>query len=230
MDRAACLIVVPYLDSILPACEDALRGLEARGYTVRRDAGPDAIDHKRSRLATQALDEPYDEIFWIDSDMKFEPDDVDRLRSYGLPLVGGFYAGRGRPEFGCRPLRQTTEVAFGQGGGPVEVHSIATGFLLTHRCVYEDIVRKLDLPWCGAAAGELVVPYFLPIVHTDQEHGMAYLSEDYSFCVRARKVGYKVMLDTSTRLWHIGKYGYGWEDVGAPIQRVSGGKMQIRRG
>jgi hypothetical protein len=229
VDRAGCLIVVPYLDSILTECEDGLRALEKRGYVVRRDAGPDAIDHKRSRLATQALEEPYEEFLWIDSDMKFDPDDVDRLRSHGLPLVGGFYAGRGKPDLSCRPLAGTTEIAFGQGGSPVEVHSLATGFLLTHRRVYEDIVRKLDLPWCGAASGELVVPYFLPLVYADQEHGMAYLSEDYAFCQRARQAGHKVMLDASIRLWHVGHYGYGWEDVGSPIPRVVGGTMKIRR-
>ena len=228
-DGAGCLVVVPYRDFILPACEDGLRQLEARGYMVRRDGGPDAIDHKRSRLASQALDEPYDEILWIDSDMGFHADDVDRLRSHGLPLVGGFYAARGKPDLSHRPLRGTKEVPFGTGGGPIEVHSLATGFLLTHRRVYEDIVRKLDLPWCGASSGELVVPYFLPMVHADQEYGMSYLSEDYSFCQRARQVGHKVMLDTSIRLWHIGSYGYGWEDVGAPIGRIAGGKLQIGR-
>ena len=229
VDPAGCLILVPYLDSILTACEVGLRALEARGYAVRRDGGTDAIDHKRSRLATQVLEEPYDEFLWIDSDMKFDPDDVDRLRSHRLPLIGGFYAARGSRDLNCRPLLGTAEIAFGPGSAPVEVHSLATGFLLTHRTVYEDIVRKLELPWCGASSGELVVPYFLPMVYEDPEHGMAYLSEDYAFCGRARQAGHKVLLDPSIRLWHIGSYGYGWEDVGAPIQRRPGGKVQLRR-
>ena len=222
-------MVVPYRDSIQPSCEDSLRDLEGRGYTVRRDGGADAIDHKRSRLATQALEEPYDEIFWIDSDIQFNPEDVDRLRSHRLPLIGGFYAGRGKPDLSCRPVSKTAGMSFGQGAVPIEVHSIATGFLLTHRRVYEDIARKLALPWCGASAGQLVVPYFLPLVHADPEYGMAYLSEDYSFCERARQSGHKVMLDPAPRLWHLGKYGYGWEDVGAPVARISAGRLQIRR-
>jgi hypothetical protein len=41
-----------------------------------------------------------------------------------------------------------------------------------------------------------------------------YMSEDYSFCERARQCGYKIMADTSIRLWHIGAYRYGWEDAG----------------
>jgi hypothetical protein len=41
-----------------------------------------------------------------------------------------------------------------------------------------------------------------------------YLGDDYSFCERARQCGYKIMADTSIRLWHIGNYAYGWEDAG----------------
>ena len=36
----------------------------------------------------------------------------------------------------------------------------------------------------------------------------------YAFCERARQCGYKIMADTSIRLWHIGEYAYGWEDAG----------------
>ena len=44
--------------------------------------------------------------------------------------------------------------------------------------------------------------------------GHWYLADDYSFCERARQCGYKIMADTSIRLWHIGEYAYGWEDAG----------------
>ena len=48
--------------------------------------------------------------------------------------------------------------------------------------------------------------------------GPWYLAEDYAFCERARQCGYKIMADTSIRLWHIGEYAYGWEDAG--LERV----------
>ena len=40
------------------------------------------------------------------------------------------------------------------------------------------------------------------------------MGEDYAFCERARHCGFKIMADTSIRLWHIGEYAYGWEDAG----------------
>jgi GT2 family glycosyltransferase len=41
------------------------------------------------------------------------------------------------------------------------------------------------------------------------ETGPWYLAEDYAFCERARQCGFKIMADTTIRLWHIGEYAYG---------------------
>jgi hypothetical protein len=73
-----------------------------------------------------------------------------------------------------------------------------------------------------------VVPYFQPLVFEDPEVGWRYMSEDYSFCWRAREAGHKVMLDTSIRLWHVGSYTYGWEDVISPIQRVASATLALK--
>ena len=35
-----------------------------------------------------------------------------------------------------------------------------------------------------------------------------YLSEDYTFCHRFRKIGGKVWLDTKSRLTHVGSYAF----------------------
>ena len=41
----------------------------------------------------------------------------------------------------------------------------------------------------------------------------------YAFCQRAHDCGYRVLADTTVRLFHIGKYGFGWEDAGIDRQR-----------
>ena len=58
-----------------------------------------------------------------------------------------------------------------------------------------------------------MVPFFLPMLRAI-DNGHWYLGEDYAFCERARQCGFKIMADTSIRLWHIGEYAYGWEDAG----------------
>src|SRR5690348_1612382 len=91
------VVLVPYLTHIEPACERGLRELERRGLEVRRFPSTAAVDRTRCEMATAALGDAFDELIWIDSDIVFEPDDVDRLRGHGLPIVGGLYAKKGTP-------------------------------------------------------------------------------------------------------------------------------------
>ena len=226
MARDRCLVLVPYRGHVEPACEEGLRELESRGYAVRRVDSSAAIDRARSELATQALAEGFEELMWIDSDIAFEPDAVERLRSHDLPLVAGLFAKRGVRQFGCAFLEDTEEVVLGEGGGPIEVRYIGTAFLLTRRRVYEDVARAFDLPVCNARVVP-AVPYFLPMVVRQPDGGFWYLSEAWSFCERARQAGYKVMIDTAIRLLHLGRYGYGWEDVGAPIARTKSATLRL---
>jgi hypothetical protein len=228
LQPSSCLVVVPYRDHIEPACEEALRGLEARGYTVRRSVGSAAVDLKQSHLATEALAGPFDEILWVASDTSFHPDAVERLRSHGLPLVGGLSVEPVKGEFACAFLRDTPALTLGEGGSVTEVRHVGTAFLLTHRRVFEDIGRKFDLPACNRTWPTPVVPYFQPLVWSDPELGYQYLGEGYSFCERARQAGHKVMVDTSIRLWRVGPRSYGWEDVLAPIRRVTAATLQVK--
>lgn len=227
MNPSSCIVLVPYLGHIEPACEEALHGLEARGYKVRRWSASAAIDRTRSELATAALFEGFDELLWIDSDIGFDPDAVSRLREHDLPLVGGLYSKRGLREAACRFLPGSTGMTIGEGGGLLEVRYVGTGFLHTRRKVYEDVARKFDLPACNTTFNVPAVPYFLPMVLRDQEVGFWYLGEDYSFCERARQAGHKIMIDTTIRLWHYGQYGYSWEDIGAPVARVTTARIKF---
>ena len=78
--------------------DEALQVLQQRGYRVWRVRGHSAIDQGRSVMATQALAEGYDELMWIDSDIAFDPDAVDRLRSHQLPFTCGLYPKKGLRE------------------------------------------------------------------------------------------------------------------------------------
>jgi hypothetical protein len=46
-----------------------------------------------------------------------------------------------------------------------------------------------------------------------------YLGEDYAFCERVRRCGFRVLADTAIRLWHVGSYRFGWEDAGRDMGR-----------
>ena len=91
MDPRRCVVLVPYTGSIEPECEDGLKELERRGYPVRRVRGFAAVDQARNQLATDAMIDGFEETLWIDSDIGFHPDAVDRLRSHQQPIVCGIY-------------------------------------------------------------------------------------------------------------------------------------------
>jgi hypothetical protein len=220
LSESSCIILVPIGSTIDPACEQALHVLERRGYTVRRSYDFSAIDFGRSVLASNALAEGFDELLWVDSDMVFHPDDVEKLRGHGLPIVAGIYAKKSRAEFACEFLHATPQIVFGKGGDLHEIRYAGCGFMLTRRAAYDQIRRQLALPECNQRFGLPIVPYFLPMLVPDGA-GQWYLAEDYAFCERARQCGLKVMADSSIRLLHVGSYGFGWEDIGHPRKKCA---------
>jgi hypothetical protein len=219
MDRQL-VVLVPYLGHIAPACEEGLRELERRGHSVWRMPGHSDIARGRSMIATSALHEGYDDLLWVDSDIAFATHDVEKLRGHDLGIVGGVYAQKGPRRLCMNPLTVPATITFGEGGGLVEVAHIATGFLLTRRELYDDVRRHHKLPRCGRDTPG-IIPFFHSIVDGDEEKGFRYLSEDYSFCERARAAGHKIFADTTIRLGHVGDYAYGWEDAGADRARFA---------
>jgi hypothetical protein len=217
-DPRRCVVLVPYSSHIVPDCENALRELEQRGYAVRRVRGYSAIDQGRSQMATDAMVQGFEETMWIDADVGFEPEAVERLRSCGEAVVCGIYPQKGKRALACHVLPGTQKLVFGQGGGLQEILYAGTGFLLVRRQVYMDMQRKLELPVCNERFGRPMIGYFQPLVRRSED-GWWYLAEDYSFCERARQCGYRVCADTTIRLWHVGQYSYSWEDAGLDRQR-----------
>jgi hypothetical protein len=218
VDRSKCVILVPAGGPIEPECEEGLRALELRGYAVRRVRGYAAIDQARSQMATDALHDGFDELFWIDADVSFDPDDVDRLRAHALPFVCGIYPKKGPRALACHLLPETERIVFGPDGGLLEILYAAGGFTLTHRDVYAKIAAHDRLPTCNLRFDRPLLPYFLPLILDDGKGGW-YLGEDFAFSERARRAGIAIFADSTIRLRHVGRYAYSWEDAGGTIAR-----------
>jgi hypothetical protein len=221
LDPAQCVILVPARSAPAPKCEEGLRELERRGYTVRRVGGYTAIDQFRNTMAAEALHAGFAETMWIDPEIGFAADAVERLRSHGQGVTSGLYPLPGGRSLACQLLTQTRELVFGQGGGLVEIQYAAAGFLHVRREAYETIRDTLHLPLCNARFGRGLWPFFLScwVEEASGNCTHRYLTEDFAFCHRARQAGLKIMADTSIRLWRRGSYGYGWEDAGRDPER-----------
>jgi hypothetical protein len=224
LNRSKCIVIVPVYSTIDPSCEQSLQLLEAQGYKVWRLDGGAAIDVARNRFATAALAQGYDEVMWIDSDIAFERDAVDRLRDHELPICGGIYPKKAQAAFSFHSY--DTQMAVGSSGRLYEVVYAATGFLHVRREVFEKMQKEYSLPVCNGAFGDPFVPYFMPQI-IPYKDGHWYLAEDYSFCHRARRCGYTIWVDTSIRLFHIGRYAYSWEDAMGDRERQDGAELPL---
>ena len=172
-----------------------------------------AIDQGRNQMATDALAAGFEETFWIDSDIEFH---CRRRRAPRGPTAcrspAAFTPAKRARALSSQTLPGTTRLGVGQGAGLSEILYAGAGFLHVRCEVYRTMQERLALPTCNEHFGRPMVPFFQPMVLAS-EAGPWYLAEDYAFCERARQCGFKIMADTSIRLWHIGEYAYGWEDA-----------------
>ena len=136
----------------------------------------------------------YKKIFWIDSDIEWEPADFLKLYDSELDVVSGLYvldtAGTVAANFPNDrgvPTR-TNKVEFMLHDQPVEVGGVGFGFLCVKHGVFESIPR----PW-----------FLIGRVQWSPESEMKVnVGEDYSWCARAQQAGYKVWVDPTVKVKH----------------------------
>lgn len=207
-------ILVPVSSYIEPPCDYALKQLENDGVKVYRKHGFSAIDQGRCVMAQIAIDEGYEHLFWIDSDISFYYKDVYKILNYNLPFVSAAYSIKGWPRLTTKFSENVKQVKFGKNGGLYPVDYTATGFMYTNINVYQRIVDVYNMRPVNIWGGQYKVhPWFLPMIIGDD-----YVGEDFSFCHRAKCSNTKIYCDTSIRLSHIGKYEYSFDFLSKEVQ------------
>jgi hypothetical protein len=122
----------------------------------------------------------------------------------GLPFVSAPYSVKGWPALTTEFV--DSNIKLGESGGLYEVIFAATGFMYTHRSVYQKIIDKFNMQRVKIWGGQYeVYPFFLPLLVDGH-----YLGEDFAFCHRLRDAGIKLYCDTRIQLSHIGKYSYSF--------------------
>ena len=226
--RAKAVALVPHLHGIDWECEQGLRLLEQGGVRVVRRVGSSAIDAARNELASIALHDGYESMIFIDADIGFEASDAFRLLARPEPVLSGVYAKKGQRGLTSHFVEGTGEVLFGADAeGPYPVRFAATGFLMIKSWVLRRMIDRLDLPLCNTKWGRGVWPFFMPMIVPHDGDKLHYLGEDWAFSYRLEQIGVTPLADTSIRLWHWGRYPFGWEDAGEGRSRFRSYNFQF---
>lgn len=187
------------------------------------------LGRSRSLMCQHALETDADVIVILDSDVVFEPQDfwkiVEGARAT-RSVYGGGYVARSTAPFITSRVFPNTEAIWAKGPvrRPIEIQYLATGFWAMHREVIESMVNvNFQDAYGGHRLEEVAlgsdrpfVPWFSPFVCREDDGRLHYLSEDWAFCHRARQLGYKIWMDMSIILEHMGLYPYTVFDIDNP--------------
>lgn len=153
------------------------------------------IQRARNSLFKLALDGGYDDLFFIDSDVEWEPEWFFRLLERPEPIVGAALIKKAETE-GYTVKLLDKNLKWSNDKKIIEVDGVGTGFMKVSKFA----LQKL---W------EVSSPY----MSEGEEHRMIcdirvengdLISEDYIVCKKWQDLGYKVWLDPTITINHIG--------------------------
>ena len=220
-----------YMHSVI----SLLRGAHGRELQFVLRTGHDSlITRSRNTIAAAFLDLPEaTHLMFIDADIGFHPDAFFRLLDFDVDLCAGMYplkfvdwakvqkAALAGATLEQLPLAALRHVGMGCAGearkeknGFVTGEQAGCGFMLIKRAVLEKMAAAHPELKYGFAQ---VHP--IPAKASGNQHAFfecaidpasgAYLSEDFAFCQRWRKMGGELWLDSQTRLLHQGIQTFG---------------------
>lgn len=178
------------------------------GRLLMRQSQGTLIANQRQDLVTGALRDGATHILFLDTDMRFPKDTLDRLLAHGKPIVACNYATRRAP---------VKTVAFANdhnwdciytepdSTGLAPVAAVGMGVML----IDVEVFRRLALP-------------YFAIGYSRQSD--SFVGEDIYFCRLARQAGYDVLIDhdLSKEVAHIGTHDYTLADALAERENADG--------
>ena len=155
------------------------------------------FDHARNEACKVVLQQGFQWLFFLDDDVITPPDAFFRLAGRGLDIVSGLYIRRNEPILPVALLDtrpKPTFVTNFKPGDVFEADMVGAGCLLIHRRVLE----RVPPPW------------FERTLDRDDLKEEEKASEDFVFCRKAKKLGFKIFVDSSVQCQHV---GYGRSDA-----------------
>ncbi len=205
------LVCIPCQETMLTASVVALEKLVLPAGSARSKLrGDDAAAPKRNHGIGQLLENPsWRWVCFIDSDMMPAPDAVMRLLALRAPVAAALMFAR-RPPF-CHELgRASGEVDLTRG--PFEVDWAGAGCLLVRR----QVIEALSAPWF------------------EYPDTVGRRNDDLVFCEKVRRAGFKIVVDPSVVVGHLGRIEIDlatasafWRAWGLEVEGVNGKRVAM---
>ena len=185
------LIAVPCMDQVPAQFCQSLAMLKKVGECAIAFQVGSLIYTSRDNLSKKAVSMGAEYIFWLDSDMVFEPDILIKMMDEIEPntILTGLYFRRVAPF------------------SPVLFDKLE---MTDKGCEWTDFKEIPDKPFevggCGFGCVLMPTEAIVSVVleHTQMFNPMKGVGEDLSFCWRARQSGYKIVCDPQLKLGHVG--------------------------
>lgn len=197
------LIAIPCMDMMHSAFVRCLCRMNKIGDVEYGILAGSLIYDARNELAKRAADGDFDYVLWLDSDMVFNPDLMERLLDdlSDRKMVSGIY--HKRAQLHTPVIYKSCEVRILPDGkkepeaesymrypehAVFPIAACGFGCVMMKTGLIRDVMAQLG-PWP-----------FMPY---------AGFGEDLSFCLRVNAVGEKIYADSDIQLGHIGQRIYG---------------------
>lgn len=201
------LIGVPCMDMVQTRFANSLMNLRKSENTYYATLTSSLIYDSRNNITATAINKGYDRVLWLDSDMEFQPDLLEKLtadmNSENLEYVSALYFKRKIP---------TSPVVYEK----LEYGRTEEGILRAKGHTYYDYPREQLFECAGSGFGAVLVS--VKLMQDVWDHygppfdPMTQLGEDLSFCWRVGQLGRKMWCDSRIKAGHVGPFVFT-EDI-----------------
>ena len=194
------LIAIPAMSWVYTDFMQSMLALEKPDVQLMVQSNSLVYD-ARNNISWAAIQNGFDRVLWLDSDMTFEPDLLIRLNEdmdeNGLDCVAGFYTSRSDDPQPCIYRDIHWEVEDGRVKTSADpVTECPDGLFEVAGVGFGAVLIKTDMI---KAVVDAFGPPFQPL---------PFLGEDLAFCWRAGQLGRRMWCDGRIQVGHIGAHVY----------------------
>ncbi len=220
-----------YLQSIIKLMNYGSR--HEMSFNLALLAHDSLITRSRNSIVAAFLDAPFaTHLMFIDADIAFEPEAIERLVNFDVEVAAGMYPLKviHWPQTRQRITESASPDTIAQAGltyvgalcpegereerdGFVTGTYAGTGFMLIKRSAIEKMIAAYP-----ETKYKSIQAYPVPKDPSQNQYNLfdcmiepetgVYLSEDFTFCRHWRDIGGKIWLDRNSKLTHVGSYEF----------------------